>query len=365
MSEPAPAHPTPAVIVGAGPAGLAVAACLQRRGVACVLLERETDLAAVWQRHYQRLHLHTDKGHSALPYLPFAADVPRYPGRDQVVAYLRAYAEHFQMNVQLGCEAHSIVRDGAEWRVQTNRGDVHARHLVLATGHAATPQLPDWPGQESFGGAVLHSSRYRSGLPFRGSRVLVVGAGNSGHEIALDLLEHGARVYWSLRSGTNVVPRDPLGLPLLSVALALDFLPARWRDALTFPLRWWLYRDLPRHGLRALPFGPFQQIERLGRVPIIDTGIAQAVRSGAVRIVPDILRFGAGQVVLQGGRKLDIGAVILATGYRPGALYSPALAGAGNLYTCGTRVVPTGMLHAIAAEARHIAVNIARQERSA
>ncbi|WP_237724794.1 hypothetical protein [Deinococcus alpinitundrae] len=134
------------------------------------------------------------------------------------------------------------------------------------------------------------------------------------------------------------------------------------RDALTFPLRWWLCRELPRHGLRMLPFGPFQQIERTGRVPIIDTGIVHAVRSGAVRVVGDVAGFGEQQVRLTSGKTLGIDAVILATGYQPAAPYAPELAATTNVHACDYQVATTGMLHAIAAGARQIAALIARQE---
>ncbi|GAA4017764.1 NAD(P)/FAD-dependent oxidoreductase [Deinococcus rubellus] len=354
----------PAVIVGAGPAGLAAAACLKRRGVNALLLEREPNLAATWRRHSDTLQLHTDKAHSALPYLHFPATTGRYPSRDQVVVYLETYARRLRLSPQFGTEVRRVVREeGGVWRVQTNRGEYRARHLVLATGNAATPVMPEWPGLEQFVGTVMHSSRWRSGLAFRGAQVLVIGAGNSGHEIALALQRCGAKVTWSVRGPVNVIPRDPLGLPLLSVALALDWLPARLRDALTFPLRWWLCRDLPRHGLRLLPFGPFQQIEQTGRVPIIDTGIVCAVLSGAVRVVGDVAGFGARQVKLASGETLDIDAVILATGYRPAAPYTRALAATADVHACGYRVAATGMLHAIAGEARQIAALIARQER--
>jgi len=351
-------------IIGAGPAGLATAACLRRNNIGFVLLERGSNLAMSWRGHYDQLHLHTDKARSALPYLGFAADVQKYPARDEVVAYLEQYARHFKLEAQCGTEVHELRSAVDGWELRTSRGAYLARHVVIAAGNTAEPIVPQWPGLDGFTGSVLHSSRYRSGLPFRHARVLVVGAGNSAQDIALDLLDSGAAVSWSVRRATNVIPRDPLGIPFLVIAQALCHLPARWRDALTFPLRWWLYRDLPRRGLPTLPFGPFQQLERQQQVPLIDVGVVRAIRSGALRIVPEVEQFGKRGVTLVGGQQLEVDAVILATGYRPASIYTAgSQAAVPTLHTCGYTVSSTGMLHSIAREARQIAAIIARQER--
>jgi len=356
------ASTSPVIIIGAGPAGLAVAACLARRGVPLLLLERDRHVGSSWRRHYQQLQLHTDKARSALPDLPFPHGTPRYPTRNQFIAYLEAYTQHFRLEPRFGIDVHDVVKDGDRWRVVTNQGGFLTGHVVLATGHAARARLPTWPGMSEFAGVVLHTSRYQTGLPFRHTRVLVIGAGNSAQDVALDLIAHQAHVSWSVRSATNVIPRDPLGLPVLLVAQALRHLPARWRDTLTHPLRWWLYHDLPRYGLPAPPYGPFVQIERDGRVPVIDTGIARALREHAVRLLGEIHHFTPNGVVLNSGVEHHFDVVILATGYAPARFPSqPPMPGNG-LYVCGQQVAATGMLHAISREARRIAADIARQQ---
>lgn len=349
-----------AVVIGAGPAGLAVAACLRRAGVDFVLLEKETAVAASWRRHYDRLHLHTDKARSGLPGLPFPARAPRYPSRDEVIAYFEAYARHFALKPRFEEEVRRVVSQGERWHVHTGRRVYQARHVVLAVGHNAVPVMPTWPGLAEFRGSVLHSSGYRCGLPFRGARVLVVGAGNSGQEIVLDLLEYGAQVEWSVRGGVNVVARDPLGLPFLTFAVALAPLPPRLADALSFALRWPLARRARLGGLRPMAFGPFSQLRR-GRVPMIDIGVTAALAAGRVRVCPEVARFEPAGAVLVNGRRLALDALVLATGFRP----FPDLVEGGphaRLHRCGDHVSPTGMLRAIAREARGVAAHIARDQ---
>jgi len=163
------------LVVGAGPAGLAVGQALRERGLRCLILERGHTVAPAWHRHYERLHLHTSKRFSSLPGMPFPDHVPTYPSRRQVIEYLQAYAERFDLSPRFGVT------------------------VVLATGLNTVP--------------ALHSSRYVNGARWAGRRALVVGAGNSGAEIALDLAEHGARAELSVRGRLHVTLRDTLGLP--------------------------------------------------------------------------------------------------------------------------------------------------------
>ena len=207
------------VIVGAGPAGLAAAACLHRAGAPYMILEREGCVGASWHHHYERLHLHTDRAHSALPYFPLPKHYPKYPSREQFVAYLESYAKRFNLQPRFGQEVYSAhLRDG-RWHVRTQHTIYESRYLIVATGYNARPYLPAWPGQETFTGEVMHSSAYKNGAPYREKRVLVVGFGNSGGEIAIDLWEHGARPTLSVRGPVNVVPREVVGVPILTIAM--------------------------------------------------------------------------------------------------------------------------------------------------
>lgn len=168
---------TQVVIVGAGPAGLAVGGCLRRQRIPFVLLERHEQVASAWRHHYERLHLHTTKRFSSLPYMRYPASAPRYPSRQQVIDYLEAYAQRIDLQPQCGQEVRSVQRKETSWEVQTEQGRYTAQCVVLATGLNEAPSLPTWADEDRFQGPVLHSAQYRSGEPFRRQRVLVIGYG--------------------------------------------------------------------------------------------------------------------------------------------------------------------------------------------
>lgn len=365
---------TDTAVIGASAAGLAVAACLKAEGVPFVLLEQAHHVGATWRGHYDRLHLHTDRGHSGLPHHPMPEDYPRYPSRDQVVAYLEDYAAHLDLHPRFGEEVQRAYREGGAWTVETPAGAYRARHLVVATGYARVPNRPSWPGQEAFEGETLHSSAYRNGAPYRGRRVLVVGFGNSAGEIALDLAEHGAAPTLAVRSPVNVIPRDLFGLPILAIAGAMQALPPEVGDALTAPILRLRFGDLERYGLRKAPYGPRTQVVRHGRIPLIDIGTIDAVKAGRVAVRPGVERFTRTGVVFEDGREEAFDAVVLGTGYRPGVaefleapealdergvpVASGGMEAAPGLYFCGFHVAPGGMLQAIGREAPAIAAAI-------
>jgi indole-3-pyruvate monooxygenase len=209
------------LIVGAGPAGLASAACLSQRNIPHILIEAGPHVGARWRTHYDRLSLHTTKAYSTLPGLSFPPEVATYPSRSQVIAYFEAYAAQFGIKprfserVERACHASAAsgAAHDANWELQTSSQRYRARHLIMATGLNRTPVQPVWRRQDLFRGRIVHSADYQSGAPFSGQRVLVVGMGNSGAEIALDLHEHGARVCLSVRSAQNILPREFLGTP--------------------------------------------------------------------------------------------------------------------------------------------------------
>jgi cation diffusion facilitator CzcD-associated flavoprotein CzcO len=374
LPDPAPVQ---TIVVGAGPAGLAVAACLKQAGLPCLILEQADKVGVAWHRHYQRLHLHTDKKHSELPFAPFPKEHPRYPSRAQVIDYLDAYARKFHLEPRLGQQVVSARQIDGVWEVRTQDTRYQASNLVIATGYAREPCLPTWPGQGSFQGRILHSSEYRNGEPFKGQKVLVVGFGNSGGEIAIDLWEHGAQPSLAVRSPVNVIPRDLFGIPILAIGILQSRLPSRLADALNAPLLRAVVGDLTRYGLRKLPHGPITQIRRHARIPLIDVGTIKLIKRGQVKVYPGIERFTEDAVVFADGRREEFDAVILATGYRPrvsafleGAPAAhdhsgtPLLSGTESpvpgLYFCGFHISATGMLRDIAREARQISAAIAR-----
>src|SRR5262249_37505535 len=153
-----------------------------------------------------------------------------------------------------------------DWRTETPVATFRSPNLVVATGYNGRPLEPTWPGQAQFLGPIVHSAAYRNGEPYRGHRVLVVGFGNSGGEIAIDLCAPGARwVAVAVRGPVNVIPRDLFGIPVQAFAIAQRWLPPRLADALNAPLVRLRYGDLRRYGLRRAADGPLGQIARRGR----------------------------------------------------------------------------------------------------
>ncbi len=366
-----------ALVIGAGPAGLAVAACLGAQGLGAVVVEKAHAVGAVWRRHYDRLHLHTHRFHSALPGLPMPRAYGRYPSRLDVIAYLERYAARFGIEPQFGVNVRTIRRDkGAQWLADAGDRSFRAPAVIVATGWADFPYSPSWPGLEAFGGDVLHSRAYRNPGPFRGKRVLVVGFGNSGGEIALDLAEAGVDVALSVRGPVSILPRDLLGLPILSYAIAERGLPTGLVDRLNAPLIRWAIGPIEPLGLKPAAKGPRRMIEEDGRIPLLDVGTVAMIRAGRIAVRPDLAAISERSVAFVDGRREPFDAIILATGYRPdlrpllpeaagalGAEGKPLESGRRTaepgLFFCGAIASATGQLREIGLEARRIAKLVA------
>lgn len=371
---------TPVLIVGAGPAGLAVGGCLRRRRVPFLLLERHAQVATAWRNHYDRLHLHTTKHFSALPHLAYPAAVPTFPSRQQVVDYLDAYSQHFDLRPRCNQEVRSLQRKDAHWEIETTHDHYTAECVVMATGLNAAPMLPTWPDQQRFRGPILHSSQYHNGEPFRHQQVLVIGFGNSGAEIALDLYEHGATVGIAVRSPINVIFRDCFGIPVQLLAIALSPLPPRALDAITKPVMRAAFGDLAPYGLHQAWDGAATQLRHQAKVPVIDKGTIDLIKQKKITVFPGVARMTPDGVIFSDGTVGTFDAVVLATGYRvqlaallPGcegvldAKGVPLLSGKATpipgLYFCGFHNSIGGLLRQIGLEARQIAREIARLPR--
>ncbi|MFO0745254.1 MAG: NAD(P)/FAD-dependent oxidoreductase [Myxococcota bacterium] len=368
---------TPTVIIGAGPSGLAVAACLKKRGLGYTLLDAADRVGDAWHRHYERLHLHTARALSSLPHLPMPASWPTYPSRAQVASYLQTYSDALGLEPRLGVRVARAERQAGAWLVDCVGGpDYRADSLVVATGYNAVPSLASWPGLDTFPGEVLHSSRYKNGKHLSGQRVLVIGSGNSGAEIAIDLWEHGAQPAMSIRGPVHVVPRDLLGVPAQRVTVALSHLPARVADRLSQPLRQTLIGDLRPWGIQRPDVGPLELLETKGRVPLIDVGTVALIKQGSIKVYPDVRAVAGKSVELVDGRKVEVDAIVMATGYKSGlerwlvgadavldARGLPRLHGKesalGRLWFCGFRNPTTGALRESGIEAQRIAKALA------
>jgi cation diffusion facilitator CzcD-associated flavoprotein CzcO len=306
-----------AVIIGAGPSGLAAAQRLNASGLTSLILDKADAVGAVWRRHYDRLHLHTPRFHSSLPGLRIPAAYGRYPSRSQFVDYLESYAKTFKLAPTFNAPVAAVKRDGEAWRVEAGEHSARTPIVVVATGWADFPNLPRWPGMADFQGEILHSSAYRNAAPYAGKRVLVVGFGNSGAEIALDLCETGADVTLSVRSPVRILPRDLLGVPIVSFAIAQRFLPARVADALNAPILRMSVGSIEKLGLKKAAKGAMQMIEEDGRVPVLDIGAVKKIREGAIKVRGAIERFTRAGVAFAEGGAESYDAVILATGFKP------------------------------------------------
>lgn len=369
---------TEVIVLGAGPAGLAVGACLATRGVTFTIIESATTVGSRWREHYRRLHLHTAKQWSSLPMVPWPTETSNYPSREEMVRYLEGYAARFGLAPRFGHTAVDVHRDGDFWVVATREGETfRAKSVVIATGYNRLPNVPVIQGREGFTGRVMHSAEYRDGESYRGSRALVVGAGNSGAEIALDLWESGATTALSVRSAQHVLPRDVLGVPAQwSAVYVLSRLPLKIADRLALSVADKTVGNLGRYGLSRPTEGPITRLTQ-GHVPLMDLGTAGLIKQKQILIFPGIARFTDDRVVFTDGRAERFDVVVLATGYRA-SLHEilretaglvdhrglPTVFGrqsAPGLYFVGYRNPVTGQLRDIAIEALRVAEDLTRR----
>ncbi|CAN6197622.1 unnamed protein product [Urochloa humidicola] len=313
------------IVVGAGPAGLSVAACLRAKGVPSVILDRADCVASLWQRRtYDRLRLHLPRHFCELPGMPFPEHYPEYPTKRQFVDYLEAYAARAGVEPRFNQAVTSARYDAAAglWRVLAEdavSGDATeyiGRWLVVATGENAELIEPEFEGAKEFGGPISHVSEYKSGEAYRGKRVLVVGCGNSGMEVCLDLCDHNALPAMVVRDSVHVLPREMFGVATFSVAVfLLRFLPLRLVDMILVLLARLFLGNLEKLGIRRPAGGPLELKNSRGRTPVLDIGALARIRSGDIEVVPGIKRFFHGGAELTDGRHVTADAVILATGY--------------------------------------------------
>ncbi|MBD2833297.1 NAD(P)/FAD-dependent oxidoreductase [Mesorhizobium sp. B2-3-3] len=371
----------PVYVIGGGPGGLAAAAALREQGVRAVVLEKSDRVGSSWRGHYDRLHLHTIRRWSALPGLAMPRRFGRWVSRDDMVRYLEKYAEHHELEVVTGVEVSRIDRtdDGTGWQLSATGGRVlTGRAVVVATGFNHTPRIPAWPGSEDFTGELLHAAEYRSPAPYAGKDVLVVGIGNTGAEIAVDLVEGGAsRVRIAVRTVPHIVRRSTAGWPAQATAVLVRRLPVRLVDRAGSLMCRVSVPDLAAHGLPRPDTGLYSRVKE-GAIPVQDVGLIDAVRSGTVVPVATVGSIDGDAVVLADGTRITPDAVIAATGYeraleglvghlgvldprgRPVVHGARTPDGAPGLYFTGFTNPISGMLREMALDARRIAARVAR-----
>jgi len=363
------------VVVGGGPAGLATSQQLRRHGVPHRVLERGDDVGYTWANLYDSLTLHTGKHMSGLPSMPLPRSAPLFVPRQQFLDYLRRYARAFDLPVDTGRDVERMTRTDGTWTVSTSRGVLAARVVVVATGIVANPKTPHIPGQDRFAGRIAHSVAYRRPDGYAGRRVLVVGVGNSGAEIASEIARAGGNVTVAVRSGANVVPLTLAGLPIQYVSYWVRKLPRRVQEGAVALVR--VLTEL-RRGKPVLPrpaHSPLDAIPVIGfhLVDAIAQGLIE-VRGGVTALTADGARFTDGTT----GRFDDI---ILATGFTAavgplGGLIQLDAKGfarrrdrvisvdQSGLYVVGHNYDATGGLYNISRDARLAARLIATESKS-
>lgn len=296
------------IVVGAGPAGLAVSHELRCRDIDHLVLERGA-IGESWRRYYDGLVLHTGRHLSSLPGLPFRRSDPLFVPRAQFVRYLDAYASAMHLEVEIGADVVAVSREGDRWHVQVPDGSWRCRILVVATGIAASPVILSLPGQAGFRGRIRHSIEYRRPEPFVGSRVLVVGAGNSGGEIAAELARVAVPVTIAIRSGVVVVPREIAGIPSQYIGLMVRRLPR----SLAGPI---VAMATRRRARRLPPELPRSAASPLDEIPLIGMHLPDAIAGRGVRVRPGVVAFTPDAVRFADESEAQFDEVIMATGFR-------------------------------------------------
>jgi cation diffusion facilitator CzcD-associated flavoprotein CzcO len=280
--------------------------------VAYRLFERGPSLGTSWVNSYDSLRLHTGRHMSTLPGHGYPRGTPLFPTRDQFVAYLNDYAANASLKIESGSNVSAVRRANGQWIVVVNDREVAGKAIVMATGIMSKPVMPEIAGRDTFAGQITHSVVYRRPDPYRGKRVLVVGVGNSGAEIASELGNAGVDVTLLVRRGANVVPRAIAGIPIQYLAATVRRLPRATRLRVTA-----LVQKLSelRHGPPVLPRPPWTALDS---IPVIGFHLVDAIRAGKVAVkIGTIDRLERSTARFSDGSQQEFDAIILATGFAP------------------------------------------------
>jgi putative flavoprotein involved in K+ transport len=368
------------VVIGAGPAGLATAGALRHYGIGAVVLERDA-VGASWRKHYDRLHLHTVRWLSHLPGYKLPRRYGNWVARDDVVEYLENYVDFHNIDVRTGVEVEALSRNGDGWLINTSDGDFDTPRVVIATGYNKHQHLPSWPGLDTYTGELIHSGNYRNPDPYVDKTVLVVGTGNSGAEICVDLIEGGAaHVQMSVRTPPTVLLRDSNGMPGQALGVVFRHLPVPVMDRLWPTIQKTAVGDLSKHGLPLPPPGAYSKFLRDDVTPILDVGLVPLIKQDKVEVVAAVESFDGADVVLADGSRIQPDAVIAGTGFTRGleplvgnlGLVEPAKGrpivhgaethpNAPGIHFIGYTNPISGMFREIAIDAKRIAKAIARE----
>lgn len=307
------------VVIGAGPAGLAVGDELQRRGLQPLLIDEAGEVGSSWQRRHDQLRLNTHRRYSGQPNRPLPRSVGTFARRDDYIAFLKECAADLADRIRFGVAATSLQRNGSTWHIATTRGELEADQVVIATGSDRVPFIPRWPGVGSYQGELLHAADFGSVERYAGKRVLLVGIGNSAVDVGNYLSEIDLDPSWvSVRHGAHIAPQRIFGIPAHLLLMLIRWLPIRAQDGLIRAFSRLLLGNLQRHGIPAPPGGPVSRFFDDGVTTAVDNGFVKAVKDGRFTVVAEIERFTESTVHLTDGTQLEPDVIICATGYRLG-----------------------------------------------
>ena len=307
------------IVIGAGLSGLAAAKELRARGIAVSVLEASDRIAGPWRARHPKLRLNIHRHFARLPGKQEIRDKDTYLSRDSVVAYLEDYAEELDAPIHFETEVNAVRRDPDGWHLETNKGEFHGAHLIVATGRERVKSLPVWPGMDAFGGKVVHAADFGEPRDYDGKKVLVIGAGNSGTDILNHLSRSDpAQVWVSVRHGPAILPTRVLGFPLHRLANLFARFPKWSLDPVFAVMQRMFFGDLRRFGLRQHALGGGTRLLEHGVTFALDDGFVAALKAGRFEAVEKTVGFTRDAVELSNGHKIHPDVVICATGYRPG-----------------------------------------------
>ncbi len=303
--------------MGAGPSGLAVARQLEHRhAISTLVVEKAAAPAVSWRTRYDNFRLNTNGFLSHLPGQRIPLTAGRWPTKEDMVRYFDSYVRRQNISVALDCEVKGIERVRRGWRLQTSSGELHPSAVVLATGRYRTPMVPPWPGLSGFTGEVVHSGDFHNAWPFQGRNVLVVGAGNSAADIAVQLADCGAAKVWlAVRTPPHLVRRAIGPIPSDLFLELFARVPARVVDPVVALLNRVLLGDLSVYGFGRPPLGLKATVEQRGRIPTLADELVDAVRAGRIEVAAAVTAVEPDRVRLADGTGVVPDVIITATGF--------------------------------------------------